>query len=611
MRHGGDAMKYFPRYAVSLLLFLLLFLLGALFWLRHTQKDSGGPRQGESWARHYDPYQRDWHTGTDQTPLPAERPPEAEGRPAELRHAQPPEGRQITRREPDVEAVVEALPLPEVQAEEEDFDLEPLIVSTLAPLTRRSEHASVLEEQGRIQPRHSHAGALIHKRGDAYRRIIPDLFPELPWMLVGRLEYPELPKSHTETLISAHRMRAIVYLEDQPLMRDVAGPKGWFVLHLTERQAGSLARQPARLVVHSPAFRVRGGADHGEVFVIEAARRQPLVVPLELTPQRRVQVSVSPSPAPEENVRVWLERRGDPDGPDHDDSLFMSARVPPSGRLAFLVPERYGELRVGATGEYWHSGQAGVVNTKWQDNLLRVNLRLQWERCQLLEGVVTAPAPSPVTNVETIRKSVRIPGVSNGNARANNESRPQIGTSAYRFERTGTGATIYTDEEGRFRSYFHFPRGEIGPQLVGFHYALSPTYIPLTLGADPPRGVANVWPGAAVLGPWRVAVEPEVGPLKLGLPGVPAEMATYIGWREEYAYRRTRAAASGEDVPWEGLRWRDRFVHTSSERGEQQRIWFVPRSALEEAWWKLQEGDEAPTVTLVPLSEALSRTRSR
>jgi hypothetical protein len=347
-------------------------------------------------------------------------------------------------------------------------DLQPFIISTLPEMKARGQ---AYERKGDNSQRECKVHAkspLVAASSVVDQRQRIKQFSDC---LVGRLIWPDLPAAQLKEVKDRELRQACVYLLDLPEFREiVTSDDGWFVLYLTPGLAKGLRDTGLDVAVHSPAFRLKGGAQSVRVKAEGAIELQ-----LEAAPPFEVEVTVLPEAAVKSGVRVWLERLGEPWSPDFDDSLYMSANVPASGKLTFHVPEHYGTLSLGATGPGWHSGlpQGAGFNKKGK---LGVTLTLIDQRCDYVSGSV-------MTGNDSLVKGARLVS-------------------------THFGTTTYSAPDGRFGMYVPFDSFQDSRQFIVTAGRCRPEAVPLEARANPTPGVEGTSPH----GPWtaRLAQRGEV-----------------------------------------------------------------------------------------------------
>ena len=515
-------MKRYPVFALIALLFLLLVLLGSWVYLEHYPWLSGEREQEHSASGDAGEHGRDssdlmveadageagetdGNAGTGKGG-PLEAPPEP------FRRANPPDPIETGGKVKDAETagdktgdtvVAELTPgLAAIRdgGDGED-DIEAFIVSTLQPAAWR---ASISASRTVPSAPKSLLGASEDEAvGYAY---------QFDRQLTGQLLWPTMTAADKKDLKEAGRRQAVVYFSELPEFRClVDADDGWFSVPMTERMEKDYRAKGLQLVVHSPVFQISGGF---EAITLKKDDGKPQVR-LEVAPVIEVTVDLTPPEAVESGVRVWLERRGLPETPDYDDGLYMSAKAPSSGRLVFTVPEHYGEFRIGATGESWHSGLAQIITPrKWKDNRVKVVLALASEPCDLASGKVKVDADTPL--------------------------------KAARLESTHYGTTVYSGPDGSFSMYVPFDSYQSNRQFIVTAAKLRPEVVPLEARAEGSPGVEGTGPN----GPFTVSMASKIA-LELRLP----KDATRIG---RYLLREVPMdanIASGEnqvsvDLPW-------------------------------------------------------------
>ncbi|MCA8913953.1 MAG: hypothetical protein KDB90_00975 [Planctomycetes bacterium] len=502
-------MKRYPVFALIALLFLLLVLLGSWVYLEHYPWPSGEPGQEHTAGTDAGRSGRDAgdlldeaETGNaDETDSeagtgkggPLEAPPEP------VRRANPPEPIDTGGKVKDADTTgdktgdtVVAELTPGLAAIRDgsggEEGIEPFIVSTLRPAIQRLGPASITLPVVSVKDagHEVSTGTLLHEKPDDDASRLGDAFAK---MLVGQLIWPALSETDEELLRSSGRRQAVVYLDNLPEFRTlVDADEGWFSLPMTKRMDDDYRAKGLRLVVHSPAFEISGGFEALRVKKDDG----PIKVSLQVAPIINVVVDVTPPEAVEAGVRVWLERRGMPETPDYDDSLYMSAKVPSTGRLVFSVPEHYGELRVAATGEVWHSGLPQIVKLRdWKTNKINVSLSLAGDRCDYVTGSVL------------------------------NDYR-QAPVKGARLESTHFGTTVYSGPDGKFEMWVPMDSYAGNRQFQCTAADLRPEVLPLETRASGTSGVE----GSGPTGPFKVAMAGEVRVL-LYLPKEAARLAPF------------------------------------------------------------------------------------
>lgn len=354
-----------------------------------------------------------------------------------------------------------------------NLDLEPFIVSTH---TRRSTAylsaaANTLGNSALIKLTDQDSGLSLR-----YQQ-------EFGYLLQGVVKFPELDKEARARLTEAGRMEAWVYTPEFPdFYFPVHSDYGNFVLQLTDAQAKAYRQKGLTVHVHSPAFRLRGG---GESVTLKKVGEQLPEIALELAPVFKLVVRVTPQGAVDSGVRAWVERRG-VDCPI-DDSLFMSAKVPPSGELVFHVPEHYGELRVGVNGAEWHSGLPQLVKfTDWSRDTATVRLDCAAEPCDRITGTIGALVKKP--GGEELPPSFQAGGIA-------------------RLEDTIYGAILYSGTDGSFDGMFPYSTRSASRQLIVTSEHYMPRAVPLdgSYGEESTAMITNN--GRAPFGPWQISRE--------------------------------------------------------------------------------------------------------
>lgn len=381
-------------------------------------------------------------------PLEIPDEPRRVAQPPQPMETAPPPVEEAEGRKAKVEAVLKPGE-PDVAGGEKEFDLQRYIVSTLYDYPER-------------YPAVSHQGGGLSEVSGKDPFQNPFVEPDFGYLLQGHVKFPELGSEDTERLRSAHRLQAWVYLPDFPDSVCAVNPaRDTFVLQLTKNQARDYRRDGLRVMVHSPAFRIEGGA---ESTVLKRNGEAAPQIKLELAPVYKLVVRVTPAGALESGVRAWVERRG-VDCPI-DDSLYMSANVPPSGELVFHVPEHYGELRIGVTGAEWHSGLPQLVSlSDWNRTSATVNIECASEPCDKISGQVGA----------FIVNSADPEGP---------EKFQSYGVA--RLEDTSYGYVMYSNEQGDFSGYVPYAAStSIRQQLIVTTGGTVPCAIPLGEGFPP------------------------------------------------------------------------------------------------------------------------------
>ncbi|MCB9894439.1 MAG: hypothetical protein H6839_08315 [Planctomycetes bacterium] len=521
-------MKRYPVFALIALLFLLLVLLGSWVYLNNypwpigddTDKTAEGDRSRDGREASGDLLDdaadgqepgADGRAGTGKGG-PLEAPPEP------FRRANPPDPIETGGKVKDAETTgdktgdtVVAELTPGLAAIRDgsgnEGDLEPFIVSTLLPGSMRLGQKPETRVMKDI-PVSMRSGVLGKKEHKPEEPI--DGFAE---MLVGQLIWPALSEDVDTEVREAGRRQAVVYLDRLPEFRAIVdADEGWFSLPMTKRMQDDYRAKGLRLVVHSPAFEISGGYEAIEVKKEDGA----IKINLQVAPVISVVVDVSPANAVEAGVRVWLERRGQPNSPDADDSLYMSAKVPSTGRLVFSVPEHYGEFRVAATGESWHSGLPQVVRLRdWKTNKVSVKLELAAANCDHVTGRVSYGDDD-----------YPIPGA--------------------RLESTHFANTVYTGEAGTFDMWVPFDTYQTLRQFHCTATGYRPEILPLEGRAEGTDGVVGDGP----IGPFKVKMADTVV-VELNLPKEAARMS-YVQIAELSSIKplKARDVVHGVEVPW-------------------------------------------------------------
>lgn len=482
-------------YALAVLVVLLLVLLGTAGYVGKftlpfgedasesdkTARGDSGNDSGDPFANLPDPDADAGENGGRNGPL--------EGTPRdETERAHPPESVDTKRPGEGTETgtkgnenVIEAVwasGKPGVQDSDGNEDsIDAFIVSTRPKAEdRRQEINFGSRFEGRSLKAHAATPVIISSKIDD----IPQV-PGLPYVMIGSLKWPTLDSEERRELERADRMQAVVYLARLPefrfVVRDFQEP--WFVLHMTEEMADDFGSKGLEVVVHSPAFQISGGFES-----IKPKKEDGAVeIALELAPVFELVVDVSPPEAVEAGVRVWVERQGLPYWADADDSLYMSAKVPSSGRLHFMIPEHYGELTFGATGTNWHSGlPRRAKGWGWKKGKLKLNVLLECanENCDYVRGQVVEPSSNGIKA---------------------------------RLESTHFGTVTYSDGTGNFEMYVPFEANAGTRQFLVTAPNRRLEVVPLENRGEPTRGVD----GAAPHGPWNVTLTERI-PVRLDVP---------------------------------------------------------------------------------------------
>ena len=569
-------MKRYPVFALVALVFLLLVLLGSWVYLKNyswpldgddtSAREAGNrasrePKEDPFAIEAEEPDDSDTKDNTEDSGDSSTPQPEV---PAETRPTPPPEPvetgpqPQASVVKPKDAIVAELKPLKAgVRGDSgADDQLDAFIVSTLGTPELRESALTQLEDPkvGRLEGE----GSIIHMPGsDA---AAPTRF------LQGRVLWPALTQEQQKELKNDKRNQAVVYLDRLPEFRAVVHEEdGRFVLPLTERMEDDFGSKGLRIVVHSPIYEISGGFE----AVLVKKDDGPIRIQLQLAPVLEVTVDVTPPEAITAGVRVWLERRGLPGTPDFDDSLYMSARVPDSGRLVFTVPERYGELRVGATGPSWHSGGTVLIKLRnWKTAAAKVSLTLVAERCDRVSG------------------------------RAVDEKGNGLGGT--RLESTHYGTTVYTGAEGEFAMYVPFQRGLHTRQFIAWRQHARPEVVPLETGRDGSPGVEGVAP----YGPFTITFVSEVE-VEVQLPAdVRATGAVYSG--------RFKPASDSErtnrGVMRGALRWGTGVVRFSVPGGSEKQVvtWISPEE-WEQLFRAYAAGTDVPVLSAELFEEVFKR----
>jgi hypothetical protein len=568
-------MKRYPALALVALVFLLLVLLGSWVYLKNYAwpgADSTSARAtGEPGSRDptEDPFAEEPVTETDNA---AESQPDAGGdsiplepdETAETRPTPPPEPVETgPKPQPQAsvdkpkDAIVAELKLMKagVRGDSEASDgLDPFIVSTLASATYRESVTTLFEDirRGRLGT----DGTVIQSAGkDA---------PEPRRFLTGQLLWPALSSEQQTELKDDKRNQAVVYLDRLPEFRSVVvDPDGRFALPVTERLADDFGSKGLRIVVHSPIYEIAGGFE----AVLVKRDDGPIRIQLQLAPVLEVTVDVTPPEAIAAGVRVWLERRGLPGTPDFDDSLYMSARVPDSGRLVFTVPERYGELRVGASGEVWHSGLAQAVKLRdWKATKVKVLLPLVNERCDRVTGQVILANGNPV--------------------------------EAARLESTHFGATTWTAPDGGFDLFVPFDVMKTTRQFMVTRSGFRPEAVPLETSRQGTPGVE----GNAPYGPFRVTPAWKVE--------VALDFPSEVSWAGASSSEQFKATLDDSVRParWKlTMGWGTGFVMLTSVEGADRVLLWISPEEWEDAFRAYAKGEEVARLSLESFEKAFRK----
>ncbi|MCZ7605323.1 MAG: hypothetical protein M5U25_04485 [Planctomycetota bacterium] len=570
-------MKRYPVFALVALVFLLLVLLGSWVYLKNyawpgadspTARETGKPAGREPTEDLFAneaaaPAGSDTKDNTEDRGDSSTPPPEE---PAETRPTPPPEPVE-TGPKPQPQASVDK-PKDTIVAElkltkagvrgdgETDEGLDPFIVSTLESAKQRESVTTVFDEisWGRL----ADDGAVIQSVGNDA--------PEPKRFLQGRLLWPALTSDQQTELKNDQRNQAVVYLDRLPEFRAVVfGKDGRFALPVTERMEADFGSKGLRIVVHSPIYEIEGGFE----ALLVKKDDGPIRIQLQLAPVLEVTVDVSPPEAIAAGVRVWLERRGLPGTPDFDDSLYMSAKVPDSGRLVFKVPERYGELRVGATGPGWHSGGTELIKLRnWKTAAAKVSLTLIAERCDRVSG------------------------------RAVDEKGNSLG--GVRLESTHYGTTVYTGAQGEFAMYVPFQRGLHTRQFIAWRHHVRPEVVPLETGRDGSPGVEGVAP----YGPFTIRFVSEVE-VELQLPAEIHATASVHSGRFKPAADLQRA---GRGVMRGELQWGTGMVRFSVSGGsERQVVTWISAEEWEQLFRAYAAGTDAPALSAEMFEDAFKK----
>ena len=476
-------MKRYPGFAVVALLFLLLVLLGSWVYLDNypwpfsVGESASAPQIAARDAAinvDIDPFASSGSTAAEdegnQTDGPLETPTESIEGAEPTRRAIPPApvdtkpAKPATAETTEEKTTVVAELTPGLAAirgsDGKELGLDPFVVSTLtSPVERWRMVTSTLTRTGDLE-RAKFLGEYTGKKLAA---------EVLHSELKGEVIWPQLSEDEQTGLDDSLRQQAVVYIEKLPEFRAVVDKENTsFVLPLTEKLEKEYASSGLRLVVHSPAFEIIEGYESMLVKKDEGA----IKLRLQLAPSITVTVDVTPAEAVASGVRVWLERRGDPAGPDYDDSLYMSAKVPPSGRLHFTVPEHYGEIRVAATGEAWHSGLPQVVRLReWRTLKADVALTMAPERCDRVTGSAFC---EPHSTAEP------------------------LAIKAARLESTHFGTTVYTGSDATFDMYVPYDEAKVARQFIVTAAHMRPEALALERGGTSTPGVSGSAIGESV-----------------------------------------------------------------------------------------------------------------
>jgi hypothetical protein len=234
------------------------------------------------------------------------------------------------------------------------------------------------------------------------------------------------------------------------------------------------------------------------------------------------------------------------------------------------VPEHYGEFRVGAVGEDWHSGLPQIVTPRdWRTKQVRVALDLAAEHCDHATGQVVTTGDSPV--------------------------------SAARLESTHFGATVYTAPDGRFDTYVPFDTTQTARQFIVTSASLRPEVIPLEARANGSPGVS----GTAPSGPFKVTMAGRVE-VELSMPKEAVHLAPYQLMQPGANLTlegRDAALVNGVKLPC-GMHC---LPLTSVEHGTMLTLW-IDDDAWERAFRAYATGStEAARMNPEPLEDAFKR----
>lgn len=356
---------------------------------------------------------------------------------------------------------------------EGDFKLEPFIVSTL---THRL--AGLLAG---IAAGVGEAPLLKLSKSDSESTYVFN--SEFGYLLQGTVKFPELDTDERTRLDEADRLQAWIYTPEFPEFPcPVNLHDSRFVLQISDAQAKAFRQKGLTVRIHSPAFRLKGGFE--SITLKKLGEQQPEIA-LELAPVFKVVVRVTPQGAVDSGVRAWVERRGV--DCSIDDSLYMSANVPPSGELVFHVPEHYGELRVGVNGADWHSGLPQLVKfSDWSRDSATVRLECAAEPCDHITGTVGAHFKQPGS--EELPASYQAGGIA-------------------RIEDTVYGAIVYSRRDGSFDGMFPYTPLSATRQLIVTSDYFMPRAVPLDGSYGDERSAVITSNGRAPVGPWQISRE--------------------------------------------------------------------------------------------------------
>lgn len=443
-----------------------------------------------------------------------------------------------------------------------DDYIDPFIVSTLRPALARS---------GEIFSGRSFVGSSVRAHAStpviasSKLKDIPQV-PGLPYVLIGKVKWPEVEPELYEELRDAGRVQVVVYLARLPEFRFILHEKeDNFVLHMTEDMADDFGSKGLEIVVHSPAFQIEGGHESTKRKKDDGA----IEIPLQLTPVFELVVDVTPPEAVTDGVRVWVERLGEPGSPDEDDSLYISAKVPESGRLHFMIPAHYGELTFGATGEHWHSG------------LPRKARSWGWKKTKLKLNVVLELANDPC---DYVRGEVK------------NTARDGVKT---RMQSTHFGTVTYSGSAGQFSMYVPFESSAGTRQFLATAAGYRPEVVPLENRGVPSQGVD----GAPPHGPWNVTLGHRTS-VRFEMP------RDVLRSRDEIQVGATRVVSKGreESGATPELKWGQRLVYFKSVMGETVYVAYVSAKEWDRAFKAYAGGEEgALSIRMTSLAEAVRK----
>ncbi|MCA8934606.1 MAG: hypothetical protein KDB68_00235 [Planctomycetes bacterium] len=382
---------------------------------------------------------------------------------------------------------------PGVSGANADFDLQPFIVSTLVKYPTEVDKGVT----GLF------GGSALIKLSDSfsdgnYEQL---LNPAFDYLLQGKVNFPALAETDRSRLDAADRLQAWVYLPELPDFYCVVTPENnTFVLRLMDSQVKRYRQKGLTVCVHSPAFRVAGG---GESITLTKVSEQTPEINLEFAPVFKLVVRVTPQGAVDDGVRVWVERRG-VECPI-DDSIYMSANVPPSGELVFHVPEHYGELRLAVTGADWHSGLPQLVRfDDWSKTVSNVSLTCTPEPCDRITGAIGRQVKSTASE---------------------NEFEFQGGGVA-RIEDTAFGTVVYSRPDGAFDCLFPYTLTTPNRQLIISSRGYAPIGVALDRGLGDQNSVVITNNGRSPYGPWQITRSRIVG-VDVTVPELENESRTF------------------------------------------------------------------------------------